>query len=252
MTGRRVGGGRRRGPSQPAPPRVAAPAVAALRVAALLAAMLLGPGLPIAALAAGHHHAVDDAALLDPGQCQLEGWVERANGGARRLQHLEPACRIGPVELAIAGERERPAGEGWTTGTGLQLKWARPLTDSVSIGVVASSRWQDRGRAYDATTLVVPLTLRVDDALAVHLNAGRRFASGAPDDTRGGLGIEWTPVGTWTVIAEVYREERETFRRAGLRWALSPSLSIDLSHARGRSGGTAPWWTLGFGWVYDR
>ena len=32
----------------------------------------------MAARAAGGHHSVDDATILDPGQCQLETWFEHA------------------------------------------------------------------------------------------------------------------------------------------------------------------------------
>jgi hypothetical protein len=35
------------------------------------------------ALAAGGHHAVDDAALLAEGACQLETWFERVRHSAR-------------------------------------------------------------------------------------------------------------------------------------------------------------------------
>ena len=52
-----------------------------------------------AAQAAGHFD-VDDAGMLDPGQCQVETWVER-HAAAGTLTHVGPGCRAGPVELAL-------------------------------------------------------------------------------------------------------------------------------------------------------
>ena len=57
--------------------------------------------------AAGGHFAVDDAAILDVGTCGVEAWWERADP-AGSLLHLGPACRVGPVELAINADRIQP------------------------------------------------------------------------------------------------------------------------------------------------
>lgn len=55
------------------------------------------------AQAAGGHPAVDDANLLEPGQCKLELWGERESGAARTLVHAGPGCRVGAVELGLSG-----------------------------------------------------------------------------------------------------------------------------------------------------
>lgn len=52
------------------------------------------------ARAAGGHHAVDDAAILEPGQCYIETWLGRETRGARRLLHAGPACRVAGVDSA--------------------------------------------------------------------------------------------------------------------------------------------------------
>ena len=57
--------------------------------------------LAMQAHAAGGHHAVDDAALLDVGKCKVEGWLERETGGTRTLAHAGAGCRVGPVELGL-------------------------------------------------------------------------------------------------------------------------------------------------------
>ena len=45
--------------------------------------------------AAGGHHAVDDAAMLDPGQCQIETWFDHENGThARCCMPARPAASV--------------------------------------------------------------------------------------------------------------------------------------------------------------
>jgi hypothetical protein len=58
--------------------------------AALAGALACAPS----AHAAGGHHAVDDASILEPGQCQVESWVDRENGGNRSTLHAGTACRV--------------------------------------------------------------------------------------------------------------------------------------------------------------
>ena len=60
--------------------------------------------------AAGGHHAVDDAAILEPGECQVETWADRERGGDRTLVHVGPACRIGPLEIGVNLDRTRMVG----------------------------------------------------------------------------------------------------------------------------------------------
>ena len=51
------------------------------------------------ALAAGGHHAVDDAAILSRGECEGETWFSGEAGG-RRLLHAGTNCRVGPSNWA--------------------------------------------------------------------------------------------------------------------------------------------------------
>jgi hypothetical protein len=110
------------------------------------------------ALAAGAHHAVDDATMLEPGQCQMESWVDRESGAARTLVHLGPACRVGAVELGLNLDRSRSTGERTSVVAGPQVKWVRPLSDAWSAGVVMSAGWQDMSPRFVGSTIVFPLT----------------------------------------------------------------------------------------------
>src|SRR5690242_18243181 len=103
-------------------------------------ACLLAPS----AEAAGGHHSIDDAAILDPGQCQVETWFERTQDGAARLWHVGPACRVAAVELGLNFDALRSNGRGRTDVAGAQAKWATPLSDRVAVGAVVSASWQDQ------------------------------------------------------------------------------------------------------------
>ncbi len=205
-----------------------------------------------AAHAAGGHHSVDDAALLEAGRCEVEVWYERHGGNRRSLANAATGCRVGPVELGVGVDRARDAGVGKTNTVSPQLKWATPIGGRWSAGVVVAGAWQDRSPGYLGSSLIVPLTWQPADGWSVHVNAGRDFLPGARDTHRAGAAIEWTAAPNWTLVGERYREGGADYGRAGLRWAPSDSLSVDLSRAHS-SGGDAPaWWTLGVNWVFGR
>lgn len=180
------------------------------------------------ARAAGGHHAVDDAALLEPGQCQLETWWDRESGGARTMLHAGPACRVGPVELGLNVDRVRLDGTGTTSVAGAQVKWARTVDNVWSAGVVFNLAAQDHVPRYLGSTLVVPVTWQTTETLLTHVNVGRDFRHGRPDTSRAGLALEWSPLTAWSFVAERFRESGANFWRAGARWSFTPSMTLDL------------------------
>ncbi len=141
---------------------------------------------------------------------------------------------------------------GTTVGASPQVKWAGPLNDALSVGVVASAGWVDTSPRFVGSTLVVPLTWQPSETLLVHANVGRDFLHDRRDSARLGAAIEWAPLPSWSFVAERFREFDANFWRAGIRHALSPSVSADLSQAAGMGGGAPRWWTLGLTWVIDR
>jgi hypothetical protein len=200
--------------------------------------------------AAGGHHAVDDALILEPGQCQLESWVDWQAGDDRRLIHLGTSCRVGPFEPGLNLDRAR-TGNGSVTVIGPQLKWARALSDAWSVGAVVVTSWKDANPHHVGTSLVIPLTWQSTRALRIHANVGRDFWRGERDTKRAGAAVEWAPFETWWFVVERFREVDINFWRAGARYAVSPALSVDLSRTNG-SGQAAGWWTLGVNWAFDR
>ncbi|MES2423678.1 MAG: hypothetical protein V4562_04555 [Pseudomonadota bacterium] len=222
--------------------------------AAPSAAILASLVLVGQAHAAGGHHAVDDAALLAPGECQLEAWFERASGGARRLLHAGPACRVGAVELGLNLDRSRTggAGDGSTAlSGGAQLKWAQPLGKTLAGGVVVSVTAQEGPTRFAGSTVVLPLTWYASPTVQVHLNLGRDFRHQAPDTSRAGAALEWAPGAQWSFVGERFREAGANFQRVGARYALSPALQADLSRTWGRDGAPDSW-TAGVNWVFVR
>ena len=213
-----------------------------------LAAGLLASGT---AYGAGGHHGVDDAAILEPGTCELEGWFTRAGAG-ERLLHAGLGCRVGPVELGAAAERARdPAGHA--TGYGLQVKWAKEVSPGLSAGVSLSSGWQAHVRPrYQGSTVSGLVTWSARENLALHANLGRDLLHGAPDEKRYGAAVEWLPATGWSLMAERYFESATHFVRAGVRWAVAENVTLDLSRAHSLRGAGSSNWTFGATWLIDR
>jgi hypothetical protein len=206
-------------------------------------------GVAASGQAVGSHFAVDDAAMLEAGQCQLATWLER-EGSTRTLFHIGPACRIGPVELGLNADRSQWTGQEPATIVGPQIKWAAAVDDRVSIGVVALAGWQGKAPRH-AAALYAPLTVRVSPSLSLHANGGRDWSDGAPATTRAGLAVEWVALRDATLIGERFRQSGGNFARLGVRWQAGAAVSIDLSRAQGLGSTSGAWWTLGVNWALD-
>lgn len=220
------------------------------RAGALTAALAALAGVG-SANAAGGHHGVDDAAILETGRCELESWHTRARGG-ERLLHAGAGCRLGPLEFGLAAEHAR-AGSTSQSGYGLQAKWAREWQPGLSAGWSLHSGWQAHARPrYRGVTLAGLVTWAPRDDIALHLNIGRDFAHRGPDQGRSGIALEWAARPGWSVLGERYYEDRTHFARAGLRWTAGQAWTIDLSRALRLRGAGESAWTLGASWQFGR
>jgi len=201
--------------------------------------------------AAGGHHAVDDAAILEAGQCKVDSWLTQARGG-ERLLHAGTGCRVGPVELGLSADYLRQ-GRDSETSYGWQAKWAREWLPGLSVGVTLGTGWQARARPrYQGATVAGLLTWEAQENFALHLNLGRDFGHRGADENRYGVAAEWTVRPGWTLMAERYRQEATHALRAGVRWAGSDAWSVDLSRAQRLRGPVHSSWTLGLNWQFDR
>lgn len=197
-----------------------------------------------AARAAGGHFSVDDASLLEPGQCEEETWASRYDGGGHLL-HAGINCRVGPVEIDGAGENAHADGSS-ATAWNLELKWARDLDEQWSVGADLQPIWAAQQHPhYAGTRFYAIATWHPVKSLAVNANLGRDWWSGAPDQPRGGVSLEWEVAEPWTLIVERYLESETHFVRAGAHWTPNGRWSLDLSRAQRLSGPGASYWTLG-------
>lgn len=220
----------------------------AVRACWSAAAALLGA---TSAMAAGGHHALDDAVILEPGTCQVESWLTRARDH-QRLLHVGSSCRVGPLELGVAAEPAR-GDEGRQTGYQLQGKWAAEVVPGFNAGLSLTGGWQAHARPRYQTTNVAGLfSWFARDDLAFHLNLGRDLLRGQADEDRSGVSVEWTARPGWSLTGERYIETRTHFARAGARWAINDSWSVDLSRAHRLRGPAASNWTFGATWVFAR
>ena len=217
----------------------------AMRLKNLARTLTLSFGLASgAAWAAGGHHALDDATILEPDTCEAESWLTRSRGG-ERLLHAGGACRVGPVELGAAAEHAREAGAS-ETGYALQVKWATEVAAGFSAGASLTSGWQAHVRPrYQATTLVGLATWTPREDVVMHLNLGRDFIHAGGDEKRAGVSVEWSPRENWWLTAERYVEQQTHFVRAALRWAASEDWTFDVSRAHRLHGPGESGWTIG-------
>ena len=204
------------------------------------------------AMAAGGHHAVDDAAMPSRSNCKIEGWVSSEDSG-ERLAHAGSGCRVGPVELNAAATYAREHEGGSRPATALQGKWA---TD-VARGFSADCCWPAAGRRTPS---------RLDGRHGihlVHLDAARR--PGVPYER--GPRLREPRRQTWTIrawpwngpprrdgrsLAERFVQLQTQYLRGGLRWAVNEAWTIDLSRAHSLSGRFGSIWTIGTSWQCDR
>lgn len=204
-----------------------------------------------AVMAAGGHHALDDAVILEPGACQLESWLTRPND-RQHLLHTGGGCRVGPIELSAAAERARD-GASSQSAYQLQGKWATEIVPGLNAGLSLAGGWQAHVRPrHQVTTLVGLLSWFAREDLAGHLNLGRDFLRGQAGENRSGVSIDWTVRPGWSLAGERYLEAGTHFARAGVRWAINESWSMDLSRAHRLRGPAASNWTLGATWQFSR
>ena len=164
--------------------------------------------------AAGGHHAVDDAQLLEPGQCELESWLTRAGrraraasrrrlpgraGGARRRQRVRPPRWRLPDRLGRGSQmgdgsggrlqHRRQGGPGLGGARAARATRARPRP-----------RWRPGrpGRRWRCTPTWAAISCTGDD------------------QSRYGARVEWTPArrGRWWRSATRRKARTSCARRA--------------------------------------
>ncbi len=202
---------------------------------------------------ASGHFDVDDSGMLDPGQCQYELWNARSNGETRNFLHFGPSCRIGPVELGATYDRySDPTGRFDLFGP--QLKWmflgdsqsfvSATLSAGVSGNSWSSHKW--------AKQVVVPVSFLVRRDFLIHTNLGYDWAISTNEKTRRyGVQGEWALNERYTLIAERIRAFESWNTRVGVRYSITPLISVDAS-AGHSSGSLKNTFVIGFNHEFSR
>lgn len=215
--------------------------------------------LPQAALAlvvgsasAGGHFDVDDADTLAPGRCQVESWAGRADATATGFQHIGPACRTGPVELGLNLDRSTsPAARSRTVGPAVKWTWYGWPDDPLRAAVEFAASWDLRNHGRPSRQWLLPVTWQPLPALQLHANLGADWAAGSGTRTgRVGAAAEWAVDEKVSFILERNRAQGAWTTRGGLRFGLTPMLTLDLSAAKVRPGGAV--YTVGLSHEFGR
>jgi hypothetical protein len=203
------------------------------------------------AQAAGSAYAVDDAAIASAGECQVESWVAVASNGDF-VGVTQPACvvKLGiPIELTATLQGAR-LGSEWATLTGLQGKFVLlPMgANSLAVAMVLNTL-QDTTKGANVSFVNVPVTLKLHDDFRLNLNSG--WLHDSIDHTSHftwGAGFQWDFRQQWTLIAEVYGQTghlSDPRVQAGLRFAATKAIDLDIVYGHNIAGEHANWITAG-------
>jgi hypothetical protein len=181
---------------------------------------------------AGRPMTVDDAAIVAPGQCQLESYTQRAS---RRTEYwVTPACNAGGAwELAAGGSWGGDAQYGR-----LQAKTLfKPLeADGWGIGLVLADQFNRRHGIDGDLSANLPLSVSLrGDAVLAHFNAGVvRTRTSHGTDAAWGAGAEFKLNDRNSLTAEVFGQQRAGSRyQFGFAHALIPDrVQLDTSCSR--------------------
>ncbi len=227
------------------------------RFAACLAPALWACALPAWA---GRPLSSDDAATTEPRSCQLETWIEHANG--TNALTLAPACGIAAgIELGADYTQTHPR-DSAPRAAGLALKWAPAAwAHSTAAGELAFGlklgagfeRPADSGWQRSGAGLLGLASWQAHADWAVHANLGAALDRASDTSaTLLNLAIAWTPVDQALLFVETQTNSRRevfgaTTHSSGARWwLLKDRLGLDLTAHR--SSGASTRWTLGLGW----
>ena len=215
--------------------------------------LVLGALLPVAVGAwAGGHFDVDDADTLAPGRCQYEIWAGRAEASSTGFQHLGPACRVGAVELGVNIDHfSAPDARVSVAGPALKWTWYGQADQPLRAAVEFAAAWDLHRGGRPGRQLLLPVTWQPLPSLMLHANLGADWALGSGVRTRRrGVAAEWAVDEKVSVIVERNRALGAWTTRSGLRFGLTPALTLDVSAAKVRPGGAV--FTVGLSQEFGR
>lgn len=224
------------------------------RTTTRLAALLLAAGATAAH--AGRPLATEDADVLEPGRCELEGFASHVRADdmpSARGTTLQFGCGLGwNTQAALAASHARADGASSTawalvgktglvprsdTSTGLTLAWG-----------LAAVRAPGGSTEHETTFLNLVATHGFDGGWLAHANLGwLRSESADTNTTTWNLAVERPVGGGVDLMAELYGDDRtRPWLGAGVRWAASERVSLNASWAVQNASPRPTLWTIGF------
>jgi hypothetical protein len=191
---------------------------------------------------AGGAHVVDDAAIEDPGTCNLETWTS-AMGKGSALLTASAACtpRRFPW-LQAGGWMQRTwtrSGDDTLAGPAIKAA-ALPLGPGISIALSAWGGWSLGLHRLEAAGASIPLTVELGSGVTLNLNAGWEWSrTGDRHKAIVGAQIDWSVSEHLSLMAEGFGQiGAGAGYQAGIRWMPARWIDVDLLVGR-LSDGTA-------------
>lgn len=225
------------------------------RLAPTLVSLLLA-GLLLPAQAGRPLH-TEDAGVLEPGDCEVEGATERLRvAGARATDHsLQFGCGVGlRTQVALNASRakdgdERSRGLALVGKTGL---WTGAGDHPAGLTLAWGLQWDKtdgESRRHSGTEFNLVYSRPLPADLTLHANLGHaRDELGKQRSTTWGLALEHEGFGHVAPMAEFFGDDRgAAWWNLGLRWTVvHDRFYLDLSYGRQMSSGQPRLFTAGF------
>jgi len=189
---------------------------------------------------AGRPMAADDAAILDPRQCQLEAWAQ--HNKTQNEYWAAPACNVGGGwELGAGAGRAHSLGGGQDTLSLLQAKTLlrAPQDDGWGLGLVLAGQWRAGASSNRDLSLNLPLSVELaGDRAMLHANLGWLRQRGQPEPAgprllrSWALGLELAAGERAAFTMEAYGRQRAgSYAQLGARYSLIPGRAdIDIAY----------------------
>lgn len=207
------------------------------------------------AYAAGGAYVVDDGAINDPGQCNVDAWYSaNRHNGSTHNETVSPACTFTGLpwlQVQAAASRATADGHG-ETQLSPELKAQLWTQEALGLELAASASVHyalNRRHAYDGSDWNVPLTWQPLQALRLNVNAGWSHVFNGGDQKHRptwGTGVEYSLGDSLTLIAERYGQQGgDQAWQAGPRVHIGKNLDVDLVVGRNLIGERNQWLTTG-------
>jgi hypothetical protein len=225
-------------------------------VHAVLTSVLLSAG----AAHAGRPLQTEDAGIIERGQCEFEGFVQRESADAEpsvRLGSLQISCGLpASTQLGVQLERQHVSGEhgdalGLVGKTALVPLAAEAAGLTLAYGLRATRSSGSSLRYADHFVDLVATVPRGPWLLHGNLGTAHDRTAGI-DSTTWALAVERTGLGRFDAMAEVYGDDRAApWWNLGLRYtAIAERLFIDGSYGRQMNGARATLVSLGLKYAF--